>query len=109
MARISRFRLANDVLNKIFDLFFEVLGKNKSRGEFKKVIVGLFSSTERIMIAKRVAIIYLLLKNINQRTICQVLKVSSGTVVKYSLILEKSQGVSLAFLRLMRNERLINF
>lgn len=61
------------------------------------------------MIAKRVAIIYLLLKNINQRTICQVLKVSSGTVAKYSLILEKSQGVAPAFLRLMRNERLINF
>jgi len=61
------------------------------------------------MIAKRVAIIYLLMKQIDQRTICQVLKVSSGTVAKFSLLMEKSEGIVPTFRRVLNNEKVVDF
>jgi len=80
MARISKRKLDDKILEKIFDLFFEIVGKKSSKEDFKNTIVDLLSPIERVMIAKRVAIIYLLMKKINQRSISQALKVSNATV-----------------------------
>lgn len=109
MARISRFKLSDQTLDKLFSLFFEIVGKKQNKEEFKKTIIDLLSPVERIMIAKRVAIIYLLMKQIDQRTICQVLKVSSGTVAKFSLLMEKSEGIVPTFRRLLKSEKLVEF
>lgn len=109
MARISKFKLSEHVLAKIFDLFFEIVGRNKNKDEFKRIIHDLLSSTERIMIAKRIAIIYLRLKNIDQRTICKVLKISTATVAKFSLLMEKSDGIVPTFNKIMKNEKIIEF
>ena len=45
------------------------------------------------MLIKRIAVMYLLLKDINYLTICEVLKVSNGTVSKYKLLMEDSKGI----------------
>jgi len=97
------------MLDKLFSLFFEVVGKKQSQDEFMKTIFDLLSPVERIMIAKRVAIIYLLMKQIDQRVICQILKVSSVTVAKFSLLMEKSQGIVPTFRRALVNEKLAEF
>lgn len=109
MARISQYLLDEEKLKKLFNLFFEVVGKRDDQEEFNKVIADLLSPIERIMIAKRIAIIYLLLKKINQQNICQVLKVSSSTVAKFSLLMEKSIGIVPTFKSLIRNEKLKEF
>ncbi|MBI4009089.1 hypothetical protein HY357_02555 [Candidatus Roizmanbacteria bacterium] len=97
MARISRFKLKDHVLEKLFTLFFEVVGKKYSKDEFQKVIRDLLSPVERVMIAKRIAIVYLLLKGIDYKIICDVLKVSSATISRYNLLLEKSDGLVPSF------------
>ena len=61
------------------------------------------------MIAKRVAIVYLLLKGIDQRNISRVLKVSTATVSKYSLLMEKSTGVVPSFTKILTNEKILDF
>lgn len=109
MARISRFKLEDDVLEKLFTLFFQVVGKKSSKDEFQKTIVDLLSPVERVMIAKRIAIAYLLLKKIDYLTICETLKVSSATVAKFSLLLEKSEGLIPTFKTLLRNEKITQF
>lgn len=109
MARISRIKLKEPVLTKIFDLFFEVVGKNNNKVEFQKVINELLSPVERIMTAKRIAIIYLLLKGIDNRNICSVLKVSSATVSRYNMMLEKSDGIVPAFKSILRNDKILLF
>lgn len=93
MTHISRFKLNERVLDKIFKLFFEVVGKNPSKKEFEIITNELLSYTERIMIAKRIAIMYLLLRGIERRNIARVLKVSSETISKFSLLLRFSNGI----------------
>lgn len=107
--RISQYKLDNQVLKRLFALLFEVVGKRKNKEEFLNIIFYLFSPVERIMFAKRVAIAYLLLKKIDQRTISKVLKVSKATVSKFSLLLESNKTVATSFKVLLRNERIILF
>ena len=87
MVRNSRFVLSEDLLEKIFDLFFEVMGNTSSKNEFRKIFFDLLTPAERIMLAKRVAIIYLLLKKIEYYNICDRLKVSSATVSRIALLM----------------------
>lgn len=104
MVRNSKALLSHDVLNKLFDLFFEVVGKKAQKDEFKKTMVDLLTPAERIMLAKRVAIVYLLLQKIDYRNICQVLKVSATTVAKYALLIEKSEGLVPTFNKILKVE-----
>ena len=97
MVRNSRFVLRDDLLEKIFDLLFEVVGNTTSKDEFKKIFIDLLTPAERIMLAKRVAIVYLLLKKVEYYNICERLKVSQATVARYSLLMEKSEGIVPAF------------
>lgn len=109
MARISRRKLSNEVLIKIYDLFFEVIGKKSSIGEFKSAVSGLLSPVEQIMIAKRVAIVFLLLRDIDQRTISNVVKVSNATASRYSRLIENNEEFKNAFNKILSDARLTDF
>ncbi len=93
MVRNSPYFLKPDKFDKIFRVFYEIVGKSGSRGEFNQIMLDLLTPAERIMLVKRIAVIYLLLKNIDYRIICQSLKVSNTTVSKFRLIIEKSEGI----------------
>ena len=57
-----------------------------------------FSQNERIVFAKRIGIVYLLLKNIDLHNICMALNVSTGTVAKFKLLIENNhEGLNEAF------------
>ena len=109
MTRISRRRLSDRVYDKLFTLLFEVLAKRETKADFDQILMDLFSPVERIMIAKRVVIIFLLMKNIEALTICDVLKVSTSTVSKFRLVMEKSEGIVPALKRLVENEKIVLF
>lgn len=107
--RLSRFKLSEEKLEKLFTLFFEIVGKNKNKEEFRKIITDVLSPPERIMVAKRIAIMYLLIKKIDYYSICQVLKVSGATVAKFSLLMERSEGIVPVFNKILRNEKVVDF
>lgn len=109
MVQLSRRKVEDDVLEKLFTLFFEIVGKNKVREDFENIIQGVLSTTEKIMIAKRIAIFYLLIKKIDYIIICETLKVSAATVFKFRFILENNQTVSLSYEKIVRNEKIFNF
>lgn len=109
MTRISRFKLSDRVCDKLFELFFEVIARQKNKDEFNKILFDLLSPVERIMIAKRIVVIYLLMKEIDYRTICNVLKVSNGTVSKFRIIMEKSGGVVPRLKHILKEERIYLF
>ena len=106
MIQVSKYRLDNKILEKIFALFFIVVGKKQSQEEFLKVIQDLFSPTERLAVAKRIAIIYLLTKEIDTTTICRVLKVTRATVAKFSYLTERSEGIVPSLKIMLRNEKI---
>lgn len=109
MVRLSRLKLEDKVLNKLSVLLFEVIGKTNDQNKFSAIMRDLLSPSERIMLAKRIAIIYLLLKKVDYLTICDVVKVSPSTVAKFSLLLEKSEEVSQTFSSILRQEKILNF
>lgn len=109
MTRISRFRVDDDVLEKIFSLFFEVISKDKNEEEFQNIVHDLLSPAERIMIAKRVAIFYMLMKKLDYYNIAKSLKVSPSTIAKFNLVKENSRGIVSALKSTVRNEKIINF
>ena len=109
MPPLSKSRVENYVLEKLFDLFFEIIGNNNDKEEFEKIIYDVLSPVERIMIAKRIAIIYLSTKNIEYSIICEILKVSPATVAKFKLITENSEGIKQALKRIINNEKIVDF
>ena len=93
MVRNPYLRLKESDYEKIFSIFYKLIGEAEDKEEFNKIIFDLLTPAERIMLVKRIAIIYLLLKEIHYQIICEVIKVSSTTVNKYKLFIEKSVGI----------------
>lgn len=110
MTRISRFKLPQGVLLKIYQLFFEVMARSKPKEIFLEIINDILSPTERIMIAKRITIIYLLIKGIDQRSIAKTLKVSTSTVSRYAVLIEgKEKGVRKIVENMIKKEKVLDF
>ena len=105
MTQISRFKLKEETLEKLYSLMFEVLGK-KSKKEFLLIMNDLVSPTEKIMIAKRIAVIYLLTKKIDQQIISRTVKVSLSTVSKFSLLTKLSNVIPNALAALISHEEI---
>ncbi len=80
MSQISKRYISKDVSDRIFDLFIKTLLNVKNRNVAENFTRDLFSSTEQIMITKRLSIALLLEKGYDQRTISEILKVSTSTV-----------------------------
>lgn len=87
MVNISSQKLPDKLLNKIYQLLLYLLKKGGNRDDFFIIMNEFFTYKEKILFAKRITIIYLLLKGISQKNICEILNVSSGTVSKYGLYL----------------------
>ena len=105
MIRISYLQIKAQDYEKIFSIFYKVLGKTGDKDEFNKILFDLLTPAEKIMIIKRIAIIYLLLKEIDYRMICKALKVSNTTVNKYKLSMERSEGIVPVLKNMVKNEK----
>lgn len=73
-------KLLNDSL---FDLF-----SNLSKSEAQKLLSTLLTNTERLMVSKRVGASLLIGENISESKIADVLKLSTETVYKFTLIIK---------------------
>ena len=85
MAQVSRSPLAKDVGEKVIDIFLDTFAKIKNKDQAAKLLNDLLTPTEKIMLAKRLSIAYMLQKGYDYRTISQVLRVSTTTVARMSL------------------------
>lgn len=108
MTRISKRVLKEEVLLKLYRLFFEVISQYNSQENFLNLIDDILSPTEKIMLTKRVAIIYLLIKGVGYRDISEVLKVSTGTVVLYAAKFYKKNSKLVEMLQKMLKKEKIN-
>ena len=108
MVRLSKYQLSEDKLEKLFDLFFNIVGKRNNKTEFLDILNDVLSQSEKIMIAKRIALSFLLMKVIENGTICYVLKLSPSTVAKFAFILQThtDRGIQKAFQLIILKENL---
>ncbi|PIP62752.1 hypothetical protein CO083_02410 [Candidatus Roizmanbacteria bacterium CG_4_9_14_0_8_um_filter_34_12] len=107
MVNVSRNRLPDDVLNKIYQLLLFLLKEGGNREDFFIIMNEFFSPKEKILFAKRITVIYLLLKGIAQKNICEVLNVSNGTVSKYSLYLTNTNLKLVKIIKLLAKKEKI--
>ena len=88
MPHISSKKLDEKLLEKLFRKLIVVFEQAQNKRYMTEVTKELFTETEKIMLAKRLAIILMLAGNTPQHKIADVLKVSPTTVVKMSLKIE---------------------
>lgn len=99
MVHNSSKRLENEVMQKIYQLFFTIINKSSSKNDFLEILTDFISPEEQIMIAKRIAIAYLLLKGINHTKISYYLGVSSATVAKFALLFYQKETKSIKIIK----------
>ena len=110
MARISKKLIDEKILIKIYRLFYEVFSRYESQEDFLLILEDILSPTEKIMIAKRIGIIYLLIKKVDYRDISAVLKVSSATVVFYATTFYKRNSRVVNLINnMLKKEKALNF
>ena len=108
MVNVSKRKLDEYILERLFDLLYEIFAIKRNTKDFNKIFVSLFSPTERLMIIKRLGAIYLLLKGILKRDICKLLSLSPTTLDKYQLILDKETEIYSYFQKIIRKEAIKN-
>lgn len=91
MPHVSKKKLKPETFNKIFKKLVSVLTKAQNKKQFIPVLEELLTETEKIMLAKRLAIVLALLNGIPQHRIVEVLLVSPSTVARISLQIEKGK------------------
>lgn len=104
MSQVSKNQLNSKIYTRIFSLFPQFLSRMINRGKLNIFVDEFFSSTEKIVIAKRVAIAYLLVKGYTYDIICSKLKVSHGTVAKVSTLLHANDRSIISELESMAKE-----
>ena len=93
---------------KLYNLVFEVISHSSRKDKFFHVFEDIFSPTEKMMIAKRVTIIYLLIKGIDQKIIADTIKVSTATVSKYAVMFYNRNTLLTRLIRhMIRKEKVI--
>ena len=74
MVNLTKKMLMRKKLVKINQLMFEILNKADDKDDFLGIIKDILSPPEQLMVAKRIAIIYLLLKGVDHTTIAKIPK-----------------------------------
>lgn len=110
MAQVSKYPISKDVADRIFDVFIKSLIKVKNQKDAKLLTNDLFSPTERVMLAKRLAIAFCLMQGYEYREIKKLLRVSLGTVANINMSLKYGgNGYKTILDRISKEEKLADF
>ena len=106
MAQVSKRFLHKKVEERILDLFWTSLSSLSTKQKVALFLDDLLTKTEKIMLSKRLAIAFMLMKGNDYPTINDRLKVSDPTIwyVKTSLSL-KGKGYKMAIEQIMNKEK----
>lgn len=93
MTQVSKRFVSKDIQQRIFEVFWESISLCKNKDLAASFLEDLLTPTEKIMLAKRVSIAFLLLKGYDYEAINQTLKVSDQTIWSVKVWLKsKGQG-----------------
>jgi TrpR-related protein YerC/YecD len=92
MPQVSKYPISNNITERIFDIFTKTFTNLKGSEGAADFINDLFTPTEKVMLAKRIAIALLLLKGYDYRNISSILKVSTATIATVNISLRHGKG-----------------
>lgn len=109
MSQVSKYPISKQIADRIFEIFLKTFVKIRDTHEADQFISDLLTPTEKVMLAKRLAIAFLLEKNYDYQTIRQVLRVSAGTIAGVNIALKHgSKGYKNLIDKIMREEKLMS-
>lgn len=92
MAQISGIRLEKDTEERMYEIFWGSIAGLKKTKDVEEFLSELLTRTEKVMLAKRLAIATLLMRGHDYRQISFLLKVSFSTIFRVKASLEQSEG-----------------
>ncbi|OGE06522.1 hypothetical protein A3I53_03090 [Candidatus Curtissbacteria bacterium RIFCSPLOWO2_02_FULL_40_13b] len=108
MSQVSKRVLTKQIENRLFQNFWELIADIKKPRDVQTFLEDFLSPTEKVMLAKRMAIVILLTKGYSHRSIASMLKVSTSTVTKFVLFLKiKSSGFQLLIQKYSKKQAFI--
>lgn len=108
MVNLSKKKLDDYVFYRLYDVLFAVFITKRNYQEFNKFFISLFTPTERIVILKRIGIIYLILKKFSKAEICDFLKISATTYEKYYQTLDMNSETFSYYNSVIKSEKFVN-
>lgn len=107
MPHLSRFKLSKKAEEELIKNLELILTKLSKEEEMKEFLLSLLTSTERLMLAKRLAMALLIKEGVPESHIADTLHVTRDTVSRMQLFLEvRGKGYESAFKKL-KNDRLL--
>lgn len=108
MPYVSKRSIPIAIENKIYDLLIKSIEKLSKKYDIVPFLSDILYPTERVMIAKRLSIAYLLLRgDYDHRQVAKLLRVSTNTVARVSLVLKtQGKGYRLIVERFLKEEAL---
>ncbi len=110
MTQVSKYPISKEVADRIFEIFLKSFVAIKNKEEADQFITNFLTPTEKIMLAKRLAIAFLLEKGYDYRTIQRIIRVSTATIASVNLVrLHGSEGYKKLIAKILREESIKNF
>lgn len=95
MPHVSSKKLKKETLNKLYDQFGKAFEKSARTSQTKFFLADLLTKTEKIMLAKRFAVIYLLSQDVPASYIAESLGMSYSTTTRMSIKYDRGKYASL--------------
>lgn len=105
MTQVSKYLISDNVYKRCWEIFAKTLIGIRSSKDFQIIVEDLFTPTERIMFAKRLAIAWLLMQGYEYREISKVLRVSAPTIADINMKLKYSGGYKSAVNKILKDEK----
>ncbi len=110
MTQVSKYPIREDVYQRILNIFLKTLINIQREDEALEFISEFLTPTEKIMLAKRLAIALLLKKGYDYQAIKAILRVSQGTVTHVNTFLKfGAQGYHRILDKIIKDERIEEF
>lgn len=110
MTHVSRWKLPKTEEKNLFDALRLVLTRLTKDREMEMFLGSLLTATEKLMLAKRLAIIVLLEEGLTESQIAEALHVTRITVAKMRYFFEsRGQGYKVALAKLAQQKQLEEF
>jgi uncharacterized protein YerC len=111
MSQVSKHFMNPKIASKVYEVFINSIKNSRSKNEVITFLDDLLSPSEKTMLAKRVAIAYMLLENkYTYQEISKTLKISFGTIAKvHATFALKGDGYRKIIGNLVTNKIIKNF
>lgn len=110
MAQISKYPLSKKVADRIFEVFLKSLIEIHNKEDAEQFLTDFLTPTEKIVLAKRLAIAVLLEKGYDYNAIKQLIRVSAPTIASVNTQRKYgSNGYNKLITKLLQEEKLTEF